>query len=177
LDYFPIKLEKDVMLKVQPIDQTYVSSFKKPIIIEHTINTSAQAIWLVISNNSTWTHWYPDMSLCETTSTHTELGSTRRVKQSWWLSDERIVLWEPNHAWGYTLESYNAPIFKHLYEQIELEAVNDGHATPQTVVRYTGAYEAHWLMWVYSWQIRWELSRLWKQALKGLEQYCSANKA
>lgn len=165
------------MLKVQPIDQSHLSSFKNPVVIERTINASTQDIWLVISNNSTWIHWYPNMSKCETTSSHDGLGSTRRVKQSWWLSDERIVLWEPNHEWGYTVESYNAPIFKHLFEQITLEAIHDDQSTPRTIVRYTGIYEAHWLVWFYSWQIHWELSRLWKEALQGLEQYCSENQS
>lgn len=161
------------MLNVEPVDQTFLARIKNPIIVEHTLNASKHKIWLVISDNSTWTQWYPGLSQCKTTSPYTGLGSTRRVKQSWWLSDERIVLWEPNRAWGYTLESYNAPIFKHLFEQIELEEIGDVHTTPQTVVRYKGAYEAHWLMWFYSWQIEWELSSLWRKALKGLEKYCS----
>lgn len=176
LDYPSIKIKKDVMVKVKPVNPGYVSTIKNPIIIEHTINASTQDIWLIISDNSTWIHWYPDRSKCEITSTKTELGSTRRVRQSWWLSDELIVLWEPTPAWGYTLVSYNAAIFTHLFEQVKLEVINDGNVTAKTVIRYTGAYEAHWLVWFYLWQIRLELSRLWKKALKGLKRCHSAHK-
>ena len=98
--------------------------------------TPAQ-VWQVLNENDRWPEWFPGMSVARVTSPQWDgIGSTRYVQVGPLGVDEKMVVWEPERAWGFcaTNLSRTGWIAKQLLEMVEISPEGTGSR-----LVYTGA--------------------------------------
>jgi uncharacterized protein YndB with AHSA1/START domain len=107
----------------------------------HDLAASPEQVWATITNNSSWTKWFPTMTRCEDTSDPTSgIGSTRTVKVGPLVAEEEFIAWDENRLWAFTITKTNLPLGKKVLEQLAIEPHGDGGSR----VAYTGAIEPTW---------------------------------
>lgn len=125
------------MPTLEPVDTDFVTPAPRTIVVEQEIAADPAAVWAVLTDNDSWTTWYPNMNSCITTSDPGHgVGATRSVAVGSLKADERFVAWDEPKLWAFTIVKTNLPMAKRFLEQVELVG---GEST--TTARYTGAYE------------------------------------
>lgn len=161
---------------LEPVDADYADHAPHVVHAETTVRAPAAAVWQVLVDNSTWTEWFPAMRSCETTSKQLRgVGSTRRVKVVNLVADERIVLWEPEVAWGFTVTRTNIPMARRMLERVDLTDAAGGDG-PATDVVYTGAFAPHLLTRLTMRLVARQAARTWQRGLDGLARHVEASR-
>jgi hypothetical protein len=149
------------------VDPSFARSAQHTVVVEQTIGSDPARIWAVLSDNATWTTWFPGMTQCITTSAEpTGIGSTRTVKVGPLVADEQFILWETNVIWGFCVTRTNLPVASKMLEQVELVSNRSGG----TLVRYTGAFEPHTFSRLTFGLTKRQVRAVWTAGLAGLEQ-------
>lgn len=164
------------MARLTLADPSFAQSAPHRVVVERTITASAEAIWSVISDNSTWTSWFPGMSRCETTTTTTSstpatgVGSRRTVKVGPLLVEEQFISWDENKLWGFCVTRSNLPVARKMLEQLELidQSTSSG---PSTLIRYTGAFVPHPLALLTFNLTKRQVEAAWTGGLAGLAEF------
>lgn len=160
------------MPKLDPVDASFAETATHRVEVEHTIDAAPAQVWAVLSDHGSWDTWYPEMTRCETTEPG-GLGATRTVKLGPLVADERWVIWEPDHALGFTVTRMNLPMARRVLEQLHLDAVpGDG---PRTRVRYTGSYQPHLLSRLAFARTERRIASSWKAALVSLAEHVASS--
>ena len=118
------------------VDGSFVDAAPHVARCQVEVSAPINIVWEAILDYPSWVDWFPRMSQCHATSSTVGVGGSRRVKVGPLIVEERIVVFEPQTAWGFTALRTNLPVAKKLLEQIELEP-SDG----ATLLTYTGAFD------------------------------------
>jgi len=101
-----------------------------PIVAEATVEIAAppERVWAVIADHERWPAWFPGVSRVEITGGDgIGLDATRRVTlRGGTRFDERIIIWEPGHAFGFTVVAMRPRVFRSLNERVTLDDLGDG---------------------------------------------------
>ncbi len=118
---------------------------------EREIDATAEAIWAVISDHTTWTSWHEGydehVALTEQTS---GLGAQFQTKEWVLLSESEIVRWEPTVAVGVTTLRARGLrwLLKSYYSELVIEPV--GGTDRSCRVHYRAAFTGTWAFWLLS---------------------------
>lgn len=156
------------MPKLTLTDPSFAQTAPHKVVVERTVEASPEAIWTVLSDNTTWTSWFTGMSRCDSTSSPaTGIGSTRTVKVGPLVAEERFISWEPNKLWGFSVIRTNLPVARKMLEQVELV----DRSTPTraaSLVRYTGAFVPHRFAVLTFALTKRQVCAAWTRGLDGL---------
>lgn len=155
------------MPTLSPAGPDFFASAPNRIVVERTVAAPAARIWDAITDTPGWTTWYPTMTSAAVTSDPGHgVGSTRSVKVGRLEADERFIVWEPERRWAFTIVKTNVPLAKRFAEQLEL--IPDGDVT---TVRYTGAFEPHLIVRLFTRIVEGQIRTAWTAGLDGLADH------
>lgn len=140
------------------------------VTVGRTILASPEAIWSALSNNESWTEWFPNMKRCQTTSnTPDGLGSTRVVKVGALTAYEEFIFWDRPKDWGFTITRTNLPMATEMIERVQLDT-SEHAASNNTVteVRYSAHLTPHLLTRPIAGIVKMNIRKAWEQGLVGL---------
>lgn len=159
------------MPELTPVDISFAETASRRIEVEQDIDASASAIWAVLTDNSTWTTWFEDLTKCEWTSEQTSgVGATRQVAFGPMEVDEEFIAWDENERWAFMVTKTNLALAKRMLEMIELEDIGS-KKSPKTRVRYTGAFQPHILTFLPFPLFKMQIKRSWARAFVNLDKY------
>ena len=114
-----------------------------------------------------WQAWFPGMRRCTWRSRPPHgIGSRRRVVVGPLRVDERFVVWDRPHRWGFTFTATNLPLAAAGVEVVDLEPTDTG-----TRITYTMALEPPRLLSPALRLSRPVLQRTLSLGLRGLQRH------
>lgn len=159
------------MPALDPVEPSFATTAPQKVVVETTVAASTASVWGALADNDAWPKWFDPMSSCISTSDPaTGVGSTRSVVVGPLEADELFIIWEPEKAWGFTITRTNLPMAKRFLEMVELEAIGTT-SSPQTLVRYTGAFEPHLITKLSYPLVKRQVRSAWTKGLAGLDPF------
>jgi hypothetical protein len=126
------------MPRTRPETAHLIDRATRRITARHEIEASAEAIFDRIADAASWVRWFPGMRSCGwLTGPPYGVGSRRRVRVGPLEVDERFIVWERPHRWGFTFLRTNVPLARAGVELVELRPTDRG----ATAVTYTMALD------------------------------------
>lgn len=116
--------------------------------VSRRIEADPDAVWAVISDQSTWTDWQADYRQHAPVTTHTSGLQARFATTEWvFRYEQEIVRWEPPTALGSTIVRAASLrwFIRRYYTEIAVDPVPSEHAC---VVHYRVAFSGTWLFWL-----------------------------
>jgi uncharacterized protein YndB with AHSA1/START domain len=125
------------MPALRPEGVGFVDDAPVRIVASRRIPASPETVFDTVADADTWTSWFPGMRRCTWLSPEPHrIGSQRRVVVGPLRVDERFVVWDRPHRWGFTFTGTNLPVARAGVELVEFEADDDA-----TLVTYTMALD------------------------------------
>lgn len=158
------------MPRLQPCSPEFVGEAPVTITVGRTVHASPESIWAVLTDNESWTEWFPDMKRCESTSNPSEgVDATRVVKVGSLRAHEQFIFWDRPHDWGFTITKTNLPMASKMIERVQLDS-SEHPSSNNTVteVRYSAHLTPHLLARPILGLIKMQIRKTWEQGLVGL---------
>jgi len=151
----------------EPVGLDFIERAAVVAVVDVHVDASPAQVWRVLNETERWTEWFEGMKECRVTSASWDgVGSTRYVKVGPLGVDERIVVWEPDTKWGFTVEKLSVTgwIAKRMLEVVDIEP--DGTGSKLT---YTGALDpVPWLKPMRS-MLKKQLTTAWQTSLPKID--------
>jgi uncharacterized protein YndB with AHSA1/START domain len=155
------------MPATRPEGVGFVADAPVRIVVTRVMPVAPERVFDAIADADSWTAWFPGMRRCTwlTPPPH-RIGSQRRVVVGPLRVDERFVVWDRPHRWGFTFTGSNLPLARAGVEVVDLEPEGDG-----TRVTYTMALDPPGLMRPGVRLSKPVITRTLGAGLRGLERY------
>ncbi len=155
------------MPKLELADPSFVDEAPVTINVGRTLHASPEAVWAALTDNESWTEWFPNMKRCDTTSSDPNgIGSTRTVKVGGLVADEQFIFWDRPKDWGFSIVKTNLPLATKMIERVQLESTGG-----TTNVRYSASFTPHLLTKPIVSLVKMQIMKSWEDGLVGLAQH------
>lgn len=125
------------MHATRPETEAFVDAAPVRVVARRTIPAPPEAVFDALADAPGWADWFPGMKRAAWTSEETGgLGSTRQVEFPGFVVEERFIVWERPHRWGFTFIATNRKMVAAGVELVVLEPTDSG-----TDLTYTMALE------------------------------------
>jgi len=136
------------------------------------IDRSIEQVWTIIDDTPNFVNWFPGAISAEFIDPNNiGLGSKRLAHAKNFKYYEDIILYTPNHGWGFTVLESNSGAFSSMVELIRLEKIADN----QTRVIYQGGYAPKGILKIMKGVISKNVKKAWLKGLHGLKEYAENN--
>ena len=126
------------MVSIRPEGVGFATDAPVRAVATRDLAATPEVVFDTLADAASWPRWFPGMRRCEwLTEPPHQIGSRRRVVVGALRLDERFVVWDRPHRWGFTFEAANLPLAYAGVELIDLEPLD----AETTRVRYTMAIE------------------------------------
>jgi Polyketide cyclase / dehydrase and lipid transport len=155
--WFELRPEGLDFLRTAPVAHRYAA----------TVSASPPAVFATLANPGCWHEWFPGVQAAAYTSLppygvgtirEAHVGGTRWV--------ERLIAWDHQTRWAYTVLRSSVPLASAQVEAFEIEPQTGG-----TRVQWTLACEPRWLMRLGAPLAPWTIRRVFERAMRNLNAY------
>jgi uncharacterized protein YndB with AHSA1/START domain len=106
-----------------------------------TLTASPSDVWAAFTDNDSWPTWYTTCRVCRTTSAASAgVGATRYIEVDTLQAHERVIAWEPERLWAFTVTELARPFCTAMVERATFAPGPAGG----TSVTYRMATEPRW---------------------------------
>ena len=138
---------------------------------EGEMPVSAERLFEVLADASTWPKWFDDMREARWTSPAPYgVGSTRYVRLTTTAVDERILAFEPGRRFAFRLESIGLPLVRAMVEDYAVESLG----ATRSKLHWVAAYEPTTLARAVHPVVRAVFGRQFRRTVAGLQTYLTA---
>mgnify|MGYP006105797463 FL=1 len=127
------------MPKCEPVGLDFIDRARVVAKVSVSLKASPAQVWQVLNDTDRWPEWFDGMKTARVTSAEWDgIGSTRQVKVGPLTIDEKMVAWEPEQQWGFSVTDSNVIgwVAKRMLEVVDNEPAGTG-----SLVTYTGAVD------------------------------------
>lgn len=156
------------MSACEPVGLDFVDRAHIVAIVNVTVAASPAQVWQVLNDTQRWPEWFEAMKSAQVTSSAWDgVGSTRKVSIGPMVVDEKMIVWEPDTKWGFTVTGLNwmGRIAKRMLEVVEIEPAGTG-----SKLTYTGAIDpVPWLR-PMSGLLKKQVTTSWEAGLASIDR-------
>ncbi|MGK0225901.1 MAG: carbon monoxide dehydrogenase subunit G [Thermoproteota archaeon] len=155
------------MPKCEPVGLDFIDRARVVAKVSVSLKASPAQVWQVLNDTDRWPEWFDGMKTARVTSAEWDgIGSTRQVKVGPLTIDEKMVAWEPEQQWGFSVTDLNVIgwVAKRMLEVVDIEPAGTG-----SLVTYTGAVDP--VLWLRptSSLLKKQFTAAWQTSLPNID--------
>lgn len=159
--------------QMTPQGADYVNTAPLCLTQSTIINAPIEKVWSVIDDTPGYTNWFPGLKWGKFENPkETGLGATRLAQLNSSKYYERMIVYKPQHQWGFTMLESNSGACSSIAEVITLEKISEN----QTKVTYQGGYALKGFFKLLKGVLTNAINKIWIGALAGMKTYIETGK-
>ncbi len=154
--------------EMRKVGLDFIKTANKTYVMESEVNLPRQIVWEVITDASTWRHWFPGTRKASyrAESMPPGVGTCREALVGNARYEEYMVAWDEGTRWAYYIARSTVPIAWAQLESTELADTPNG-----TRVRWILATDRRLMLLLFAPIFHFYLKSLWKKAMRNLENF------
>ncbi|MGH0033812.1 MAG: SRPBCC family protein [Myxococcota bacterium] len=152
---------------MREVDMDFLDSADRVWVMEAHVAAPRPAVWRAICDPGVWHEWFPGVEKAwYEGGPPYGVGTTRRARVGGQEMEERMVCWDHEERWAYTLCGASVPLARAQLECTELFERANG-----TSLRWTIAADRGWLLRLATPIFHRTVTRLWHRVARNLEAW------